>query len=1015
MFNNSFKTMFLMLAMMLASAVSFAADSYTFGIGQQDVTATGSKIALCGAYPETITLKETSTAVSYGGSARSVMNGSAIVSAVGSAAANNRYGSSQTAVNSTYDDVFYFAYEVTVADGYIMDISNIAGNFFPADNRNAAYKLAIYSGTTKLYESKDVTFTANKISATSKSVAVSDLDASVQSKLKDITGTISVRMYWWQAGSSSYAALKDLNITASVRMAEGTRYSLSTAVNPSDAGSISTNPVGTSFLEGATVKMTATPTEWYSFANWTDANGSVVSTDANYSVVMDAAKSYTANFTAKPASTITYSIGESGAEGLVPEVAKYVAGTVVTVPKNQTLYVDGKTLVGWTDGAKTYVPGKTFTAGDTDVTLTPVFADNTIDLTQLKSRKVAIWQLGRGSGAPDLNYQGKTGVLVTQLSVSGVSQDMKLGIDATSGKLNNTSRSDALAQTNGGTKLYVPVIKNAVVAICISNGSSYNLTGTTIDGVEPTISGNVGTYTYTGEEAKTIEIVIGPSANYTEYISVTFPQTIESEGKGEIVDVKHGFDFVVGVDGDINAAITAINTKASGNDRYYVFVPDGTHKLLGNAPVSTSGAYETHIWNAGSDAAEKAAVEAETNSNNKVTVADASYATPASNFDNHMTHVKKANVSIIGQSKEKTILYNVPTMAGISYTSTLEIRSGSDNYLQDFTLKNMYAGGRHDKGVAVAFYDRGTRTIGKNIRMWSNQDTFTTNSTNGYYETCDIAGTVDFICGGDNMWFEKCNLIINNRGGNVITAPATSATAEWGYVFNNCVIDKDPNFNDQTGNGKFHLGRPWKNSPASTYINTTMKILPSDAAWTKMGADMVIRFHEYGSVDGGGKTVDLSKRNISACSPATGSDACVLTEAQASNYTIDNVFGDYDPTVYTTQVDAPVVSGESGSLTWADNEYALCWVIFDADGKYVANTTELSYTPAVKGTYTVRAANSRGGLGAASSPVEVDPTDVKTVAGAQAKATANGKFLAKNGVVIVSDTKQYNVGGAQMK
>lgn len=1009
------KKIFNTILMLLCVAMTASAQSYTFGIGQDDVTATGSKIGMTGSVPETLTCTITSTSIGGSGSARTVMNGTGTVSAVATAATNNRLNGKAP---ETFDDAFYFAFDVKVADGYLMDITNIAGNLFPEGTRVGKYKLAIYAGSTLLYESQEKSIAGGTVESTAKSVAVSDLETATQEKLKNMSGTISVRMLWWQSGSSSYVALKDLNITATIKMAEGTRYALATTVNPAGAGSVTTDPVGTSFLENATVKMTATPTKWYSFKNWTDDNkaGAEVSTSATYSVTMDAAKAYTANFTENPHSTVTYSLGETGAEGIVPAAVKYVKGETVSVPRNQTIFLAGKTLTGWTDGNNTYAQGKTFQAGSEDVTLTPVFTNNTIDFTQLKSRKVILWQLGRGSGAPALSLQGNKGMLVTQTSVSGVSQDMKMIIDATSGKCNNTSRSDALAQTNAGTKFIVPVIKNAVVTITISNGSSYNLDATTIDGVKPNISANVGTYTYTGETPKEVEILIGDKASYTESISVTYPQTIENEGKGEVVDTKHGFDFVVGVDGDINDAMTAANTKANGNDRYYIFIPDGTYKLVGNATVTTNSGegYETHIWNAESVEAEVAAVEAETDPNVQVAVADKKFTEEAVNYDNHMTHIKKSNVSIIGQSMDKTILYNVPDIAGISYTSTLEFRSGSDNYIQDFTLKNMYAGGRHDKGVAVAYYDRGTRTIGKNIRMWSNQDTFTTGSTKGYYETCTIAGTVDFICGGDDMWFEECNLIINNRGGNVITAPSTSATAEWGYVFNNCVIDWDKNFHDQTGDKKFNLGRPWKNSPASTYINTKMNIKPSDAGWTKMGSDMVIRFHEYGSVDKNNAPIDLSARNITACSPAPNSHSCVLTEPQAAAYTIDNVFGDYDPTVYTVQADAPVVTADGSAISWADNDYALCWVVFDENDKYVANVTDLTYTLEADGKYYVRAANSRGGLGAKSNLVDFTLTGISETLSAEQQIVAKPVvIIGADGVTIVKDNLRYTVGGAQ--
>lgn len=47
---------------------------------------------------------------------------------------------------------------------------------------------------------------------------------------------------------------------------------------------------------------------------------------------------------------------------------------------NRTVYLEGKTLTGWTDGTTTVDVGSKYTVQD-DVTLTPVFADNTASLS----------------------------------------------------------------------------------------------------------------------------------------------------------------------------------------------------------------------------------------------------------------------------------------------------------------------------------------------------------------------------------------------------------------------------------------------------------------------------------------------------------------------------------------------------------------------------------------------------------------------------------------------------------
>jgi hypothetical protein len=51
---------------------------------------------------------------------------------------------------------------------------------------------------------------------------------------------------------------------------------------------------------------------------------------------------------------VNYSLGETGAAGILPANFEIDGGKTFAVPANHTLYVEGKTLTGWTDGTKTY-------------------------------------------------------------------------------------------------------------------------------------------------------------------------------------------------------------------------------------------------------------------------------------------------------------------------------------------------------------------------------------------------------------------------------------------------------------------------------------------------------------------------------------------------------------------------------------------------------------------------------------------------------------------------------------
>lgn len=477
----------------------------------------------------------------------------------------------------------------------------------------------------------------------------------------------------------------------------------------------------------------------------------------------------------------------------------------------------------------------------------------------------------------------------------------------------------------------------------------------------------------------------------------------------------HKFDFIVGAEGygDMDEAIRAANGKAEGmsynntkadGQRYYIFVPDGDYQLTGNTTISCS----TDPKDAPKD--EKGEPKTDMNGQN-----------------NGMTEIVKSNISLIGQSKEGVRIWNHPIVEGIGYTATinlpkLEGKTIEDFYVQDLTLENKfdYWGSMSEQdasgaGRAVAFWDRGNRTVMKNVSLLSWQDTYYSDNSNanyrGYFEGCDLAGVVDWICGNGDIWFERCNLIHRDRAGNNITAPNTEVKQEWGYIFNNCNIkveNEEPlKFKDQN----WTLARPWNNSPACTFINTKMYTQPRKYGWTKMTAGLKLRFHEFKSMDGYGNPIPLEPRSLAACTPAPGSDDCILTDT--TGYNIRNVMSGtdaFDPQILCRQIDAQsgLQSNKSSEeevekekaepknhivwedkitindnlLQWETMPEALCYFLFkknEETGKWIykENTIEnqINLNDYGNGYYCIRAANQRGGLGAATKEMQYVITD----------------------------------------
>ena len=463
------------------------------------------------------------------------------------------------------------------------------------------------------------------------------------------------------------------------------------------------------------------------------------------------------------------------------------------------------------------------------------------------------------------------------------------------------------------------------------------------------------------------------------------------------------FDFIVGKDGDINEAVKAANGEAEGKEynntkaegqRYYIFVPDGEYELTGNTTISFT---EEPVDSTGKK-------RPDMNGQN-----------------NHMTKISKSNISLIGQSKEGVKIWNKPIVEGISYTATLHLdKKATDFYAQDLTLENRFNywgahGGSSGAGRAVAFWDQGNRSVLKNVALMSWQDTYYSSNANadyrGYFENCDLAGVVDWICGNGDIWFEKCNLIVRDRTGNNIAAPSTEDTQAWGYVFNNCTIRPETDKPTQLKGNDWTLARPWDHSPACTFLNTKMYTQPRSYGWNRMNAGKVVRFHEYNSVDGSDTQIPLGTRSLAACSPAPGSDDCILTAAEATGYNIRNVMGGndaFEPQELCKQIDAksglPSKKDEEledrekvdtenhiiwddnlvlddDKLQWNDQKEALCYFLFKLDEngmwKYQTNVKEnyVNLTQYGTGDYCVRAANQRGGLGLATQAIHYTIAD----------------------------------------
>ena len=100
-------------------------------------------------------------------------------------------------------------------------------------------------------------------------------------------------------GNATYVAHFEASVTS---------YTISASANPSNGGTVTG---GGTFAPGLTCTLTATPSEGFSFDNWTE-NGTVVSQDAIYSFTVDRNRTLVANFSSAPYFIISASATSSG-------------------------------------------------------------------------------------------------------------------------------------------------------------------------------------------------------------------------------------------------------------------------------------------------------------------------------------------------------------------------------------------------------------------------------------------------------------------------------------------------------------------------------------------------------------------------------------------------------------------------------------------------------------------------------------------------------------------------------
>ena len=375
-----------------------------------------------------------------------------------------------------------------------------------------------------------------------------------------------------------------------------------------------------------------------------------------------------------------------------------------------------------------------------------------------------------------------------------------------------------------------------------------------------------------------------------------------------------------------------------------------------------------------------------------------------------LTGISGTNVSIIGQSMENVVIKNAPAieMEGLGKADLFN-NTSTGLYLQDLTLQNALDYYKAGTGRAATLHDQGTKTINKNVRHLSYQDTYYSHKVGGlyYFEGGEMHGTVDYLCGNGKAFFEGMKIINEKRNSATITANSEL------YVFNNCVVENNAD--------KYTLGRAWSDHPVCIYLNTTL--LDPDkleaTRWNLSGINCDYSIAgEYATKNAAGENITPASNEITFKKENTTLNT-ILSAEQAATYTMESVLGDWAATAKqeAKQLEAPAAEFANGTVTWTPaNDGAIAYMI-EKNGEFVGITAGSSMAVeanAESDQLTIRAANARGGFGEAkqvaytgtsiqaiNAAIERGEQVIFNLAGQRVNKTTKGMYIINGKKMVV--------------
>ncbi|KAF9265921.1 pectinesterase [Marasmius fiardii PR-910] len=251
---------------------------------------------------------------------------------------------------------------------------------------------------------------------------------------------------------------------------------------------------------------------------------------------------------------------------------------------------------------------------------------------------------------------------------------------------------------------------------------------------------------------------------------------------------------------------------------------------------------------------------------------------------------------------QATISFNSGLDTSSSNDETGTLRIHTDNFkMYNVNVKNTRGAGTQ----AGALSEYGNRAGFYGCAFYGYQDTLYANQGTQVYLKGYIEGKTDFIYGRLGRAYFGGNTIAV-KGPGYITASGRQSDDAGSYVFNANTIVQASGAESGTSGG-YYFGRPWSRnkfllfflmSPTNhhsrvIFKNTNLQVAPNKALWTLWNGDSNSVAHTL--------FADYKTSGTGASSLARASFATVLSDSQASSYSISSAVGsDYASWVDTS-------------------------------------------------------------------------------------------------------------------